>query len=160
MFLFYNQILKRQAKKENLGFWKNSNFPSNSPSNPDSTAASVISFNSRSSKLFNGMPTIFKAKVMEIGAGDSLIIQNPVDTCFKRIFFSSTIFSKRFDHLVKGQQINNSNRIFLIPYLFEAREYLRQNFLGKVLNFNVDYIVQASDYAPERICCTVTHNSV
>ncbi|MES1905474.1 MAG: nuclease domain-containing protein, partial [Paramarteilia canceri] len=126
------------------------------------TKTTLQKYNS-DNRIFNGnhngtlslLDKYFTAKVKEIGAGDSLIIQNPKDGQIKRIFFSSTIFSKKQESKQKQIQIANPNKVYTIPFLFEAREYLRKHTLGKTLSFTVDYIVAGSEYIPERICCTV-----
>jgi uncharacterized protein (DUF1810 family) len=46
--------------------------------------------------------------------------------------------------------------LYDIPYMFEAREFLRKKLIGKRVNIVVDYVKPAQDQYPERICCTVT----
>lgn len=120
---------------------------------------SSLPVNGNDGSSMYGLPTKFKAKVLEIGPGDSFMVQNPKDGAIKRIFFSSTIFPKRHSPNIKQLTLNSSNKIFIIPYLFEAREHLRRNYFRKTLNFHLDYVVEANNYAPERICCTVTNGS-
>ena len=47
--------------------------------------------------------------------------------------------------------------LYDVPYMFEAREFLRKKLIGKKVQVVVDYIQPASgDTLPERLCCTVT----
>lgn len=149
----YQKKILSLAEKNNDGLWSNGKF--NALVNNNSNVGCV----SENNKI-NGLPVNFRAKVLEIGPGDSLIVQNPDDQSFKRIFFSSTIFPKRNSPNFNQLSMNNSNKIFVIPYLFEARELLRTRYFGKVLDFHLDYIVEANNYAPERICCTVMDGKV
>eukprot|EP00057_Strongylocentrotus_purpuratus_P031055 XP_783461.3 PREDICTED: staphylococcal nuclease domain-containing protein 1 [Strongylocentrotus purpuratus] len=50
--------------------------------------------------------------------------------------------------------------LYDIPYMFEAREYLRKKLIGKRINVSVDYIKAASDGYPEKTCATVTIGQV
>lgn len=45
--------------------------------------------------------------------------------------------------------------IFDVPWLFEAREFLRKKLIGKRINVIVDYVQEARESLPERSCCTV-----
>ncbi|CAK9298605.1 unnamed protein product [Gordionus sp. m RMFG-2023] len=53
-----------------------------------------------------------------------------------------------------------SRPLYEIPYLFEAREFLRKKLIGKKVSVNVDYVQPASMGFPEKICCTVTYGGV
>lgn len=46
--------------------------------------------------------------------------------------------------------------LYDIPWMFEAREFLRKKLIGKHVKVTVDYIQPAKDNFPEKICCTVT----
>ena len=45
--------------------------------------------------------------------------------------------------------------LYDVPYMFEAREFLRKKLIGKKVNLSVDYIKPAQDTFPEKTCCTV-----
>jgi staphylococcal nuclease domain-containing protein 1 len=45
--------------------------------------------------------------------------------------------------------------LYDIPYLFEAREFLRKKIIGKKIIGTVDYVQPKSDDYQEKICCTV-----
>lgn len=50
--------------------------------------------------------------------------------------------------------------LYDIPWMFEAREFLRKKLIGKKVNVVVDYIQIAKDNFPEKVCCTVTIGGV
>lgn len=45
--------------------------------------------------------------------------------------------------------------LYDIPWMFEAREFLRKRLIGKRVQVIVDYIQTAKDNRPEKVCCTV-----
>ena len=51
--------------------------------------------------------------------------------------------------------------LYDIPFMFEAREFLRKKLIGQNVQITVDYIQPANTSAsggefPEKTCCTVT----
>lgn len=46
--------------------------------------------------------------------------------------------------------------LYDIPWMFEAREFLRKKLIGKKVNVVVDYIQEARDNFPEKTCATIT----
>lgn len=46
--------------------------------------------------------------------------------------------------------------LYDIPFMFEAREFLRKKLIDKKVNVVVDYIQEARDNLPEKVCGTVT----
>lgn len=50
--------------------------------------------------------------------------------------------------------------LYGVPWMFEAREFLRKKLIGKKINVTVDYIQPAKDNFPEKICCTVVAGAV
>lgn len=46
--------------------------------------------------------------------------------------------------------------LYDIPWMFEAREFLRKKLIGKKVNVVVDYKQPAVENFPEKTCCTVT----
>ena len=49
----------------------------------------------------------------------------------------------------------NFRALYDIPYMFEAREFLRKKLIGHNVQVIVDYIQPANDQFPEKTCCTV-----
>ena len=50
--------------------------------------------------------------------------------------------------------------LYDIPYMFEAREFLRKKLIGQNVHVIVDYIQPAQNEYPEKICGTVTIGGV
>lgn len=50
----------------------------------------------------------------------------------------------------------NFRPLYDIPWMFEAREFLRKKLIGKRIQCNLDYISPARDGYPEKYCYTVT----
>ncbi|KAM3832651.1 staphylococcal nuclease domain-containing protein 1 [Vipera latastei] len=102
----------------------------------------------------------FQAKVMQVLNADAVVLKlNSGD--YKTIHLAS-IRPPRLE----GEGPQDKNRklrpLYDIPYMFEAREFLRKKLIGKKVNVTVDYIRPASgatDTVPafsERTCATVT----
>lgn len=51
---------------------------------------------------------------------------------------------------------SRSRPLYDVPYMFEAREFLRKKLIGKKVNVVVDYKQPANLSFPEKTCCTVT----
>lgn len=100
----------------------------------------------------------YVAKVSEIVNGDCMMVVGP-DNKAKKIFLSSM----KPPRLPADAQPLDNKRIrplYDIPYMFEAREFLRKKLVGKKVNVSVDYIQPASQGYPEKTCCTVTASGV
>ncbi|XP_053409481.1 staphylococcal nuclease domain-containing protein 1 [Nycticebus coucang] len=102
----------------------------------------------------------FVAKVMQVLNADAIVVKlNSGD--YKTIHLSS-IRPPRLE----GENTQDKNKklrpLYDIPYMFEAREFLRKKLIGKKVNVMVDYIRPASpatETVPafsERTCATVT----
>uniref|UniRef100_A0AC34QNZ7 Staphylococcal nuclease domain-containing protein n=1 Tax=Panagrolaimus sp. JU765 TaxID=591449 RepID=A0AC34QNZ7_9BILA len=91
--------------------------------------------------------------VVEIGLGDSITVEKDNGDEIK-LFFSS-IRPPRKD----GESTVAGGRKFLplydIPYMFEAREFLRKALIGKRVKATIDYVQPKSDQFPEKTCATV-----
>lgn len=103
---------------------------------------------------------LFVAKVVQVLNADAIVVKlNSGD--YKTIHLSS-IRPPRLEG--EGSQDKNKKLrpLYDIPYMFEAREFLRKKLIGKKVNVNVDYIRSASAATdtvpafPERTCATVT----
>ena len=79
----------------------------------------------------------------------------------KKIFFSSLRPPRaqpKDDGVVENGPSRDGKRgrpLYDIPYMFEAREFLRKKLIGKKVHVIVDYIKPAGDGYPERLCATV-----
>ncbi|ESO85752.1 hypothetical protein LOTGIDRAFT_235720 [Lottia gigantea] len=98
----------------------------------------------------------FTGKVVEVIGGDGMMIK--LDNGTKKIFLSS-IKPPRASQNQDGENKDPKQRsrpLYDVPYLFEAREFLRKKLTGKKVNVEVDYIQPANQGFPEKTCCTVT----
>ncbi|KAL4668881.1 hypothetical protein H8959_007435 [Pygathrix nigripes] len=106
----------------------------------------------------------FVAKVMQVLNADAIVVKlNSGD--YKTIHLSS-IRPPRLE----GENTQDKNKklrpLYDIPYMFEAREFLRKKLIGKKVNVTVDYIRPASpatETVPafsERTCATVTTGGI
>merc|ERR1719412_2932122 len=103
----------------------------------------------------------FTGKVVEIVNGDAIMVKkNKTET--KKIFLASI----RPPRLGEGVQKPTPFRpLYDIPFMFEAREFLRKKLIGQNVHVIVDYINASSSdefgYTyPEKCCATVTIGGV
>ncbi|CAL1537379.1 unnamed protein product [Lymnaea stagnalis] len=100
----------------------------------------------------------FSGKVVEVVNGDGLVIK--LENSFKKVFLASIRPPRPADATgdgpVKETTSKRSRPLYDIPYMFEAREFLRKKLIGKKVNVEVDYIQPPNQGYPEKTCCTVT----
>ncbi|CAH0703371.1 unnamed protein product [Spodoptera exigua] len=105
----------------------------------------------------------FTATVMEVVNGDALVVKMPNNTQ-KKIFLASIRPPREKNN--PDEEGKNSPRpkgfkpLYDIPWMYEAREFLRKKVIGKRVNVTVDYIQPAKDNFPEKSCCTVIAGGV
>lgn len=125
---------EKMAKEAKLRVWKNYTSQSSNISEAD--------------KNFSG-------KVVDINSGDSIMIKQH-DGTFKKIFLSSIRPPRSSDYKDLKVKADRKNvQLYDVPYLFEAREFLRKKLIGKKVNLIIDYIQPAQENYPEKLCCTV-----
>lgn len=77
----------------------------------------------------------------------------------RKLLFTCLIFQRSDDSSIGKENVPAGGRgkrpLYDVPYMFEAREFLRKKLIGKKVNISVDYIQAASDKFPEKTCCTV-----
>ncbi|XP_044734250.1 staphylococcal nuclease domain-containing protein 1 isoform X1 [Chrysoperla carnea] len=132
-----------QAKAKKLRLWKD--YQSTSPQ-------------------IHGNEKNFVGTVVEVVNGDALFVKTP-NGSVKKIFLASIRPPKEPGRVAdeEGKLPPRSKKIrplYDIPWMFEAREYLRKKLIGKKVNVTVDYIQAAKDNFPEKTCCTVTISGV
>ncbi|XP_041934064.1 staphylococcal nuclease domain-containing protein 1 [Alosa sapidissima] len=102
----------------------------------------------------------FVAKVMQIVNADAIVVKLNSGE-YKTIHLSSI----RPPRLEGEEKIKDKDKRFRplydLPYMFEAREFMRKKLIGKKVNVTVDYIRAATETGtvpafPERTCATVT----
>jgi len=147
------RALEREAKSKRVRLWRDLKDP------PPATAAPVT------------RPTVanFDAKVLEIANADAIVVQNVETKEIKKIFLAS-IRPPRLEQPKNenGEPIappaappgekRQFRPLYDIPFMFEAREFLRKKLIGKQVKVHIDYIQPKTDAFPEKVCCTVTQD--
>lgn len=129
---------EKEAKKKQLRIWKGY------------TAPATVEISAKS-KNFSG-------KVVEIGNGDNLVVKTP-DGTFQKIHFSS-LRPPRLAQKEDEPPPSRNRPLYDVPYMFEAREFMRKKLIGKKVQVTVDYIKPAQDGYPQKTCCTVTREGI
>lgn len=109
--------------------------------------------------------TSISAKVVEIGLGDSINVLKDNGEELK-VYFSSLRPPRREVSNTTDINSKTSNTkdarqfrpLYDIPYMFEAREFLRKRLIGKRVTLIMDYVQPKQDQFPEKTCCTVQMN--
>lgn len=97
----------------------------------------------------------FSGKVVEVLNGDGIVVKLN-DGTNKKIFLSSIRPPRSADFPnLPAKSEKKGNALYEVPYLYEAREFLRKKLIGKKVACTLDYIQPKSDEYPEKICCTV-----
>lgn len=96
----------------------------------------------------------FNAKVTEVVMSDALMIQLD-DGSERKIFLSSVRLPRDTDEKGDKPVGRQFRPLYDIPFMFQAREFLRQRLVGKKVSVTVDYIQPKSEQFPEKTCCTV-----
>ncbi|ENN71421.1 staphylococcal nuclease domain-containing protein 1 isoform X2 [Dendroctonus ponderosae] len=119
----------------------------------------------------------FTATVVEVVNGDALQLKL-ANGAFKKVFLASIRPPREAGRAApedgkpaprpKGELLSKNSSIpfneyalgfrplYDIPWMFEAREYLRKKLIGKKVHVVIDYIQEARDTFPEKSCATVT----
>uniref|UniRef100_A0A1X7UNN1 Staphylococcal nuclease domain-containing protein 1 n=2 Tax=Amphimedon queenslandica TaxID=400682 RepID=A0A1X7UNN1_AMPQE len=136
---------EKQAKANKLRYWKDYQ------PKPQVTSSSA----SLPSNNFSG-------KVVEVVNSDAVVLKTDKGQ-YQKVFFSSFRPPRKTEDSSEQQQGSKSERprpLYDVPFMFEAREFLRKKLIGKRVSVAVDYVKPAQDQFPERICCTVTREGV
>merc|ERR1711962_77649 len=95
----------------------------------------------------------FMGKVVEVVNGDALVVKRQ-DGTVKKIFLAS-IRPPRLEAEAERRDKKQFRPLYDIPWLFEAREFLRKKLIGQKVHVKVDYIQPAQNNYPEKTACTV-----
>ncbi|XP_067951454.1 staphylococcal nuclease domain-containing protein 1-like [Watersipora subatra] len=133
---------EKMAKEKRLRIWKDWT--------PASATASMGSVTERE----------YTGKVIEVMSADGLTVKASGEN--RKIFLSS-IRPPRPQQAAAGENPSDLRKnirerprpLYDVPYMFEAREFLRKKLIGKRVNVKVDYVQPAGNF-PEKVCCTVT----
>ncbi|CAB4010332.1 staphylococcal nuclease domain-containing 1-like [Paramuricea clavata] len=105
----------------------------------------------------------YTGKVTEVINADALVVKSP-DGKSKKLFLSSLRPPRLAAREDGSQEQSTGNRrtrpLYDVPYMFEAREFMRKKLIGKKVNICVDYIKPPSDGYPEKTCATVTIGTI
>lgn len=98
--------------------------------------------------------------MIEIHNGDAISVKLS-NGQVKKVFLSSIRppreAGKVTDEESKPVATNKSGRpLYDVPWLFEAREFLRKKLVGKSVKCTLDYVSPARDNFPEKFCYTVS----
>ena len=105
-------------------------------------------------------------KVVEVGNGDNITVK--LQNGKVQRFFLSSVRAPRPVLPTTTPPTNQKSRprpLYDIPYMFDAREFLRKKLIGKKVNIRIDY-VQAKEDLPagmqseDRVCATVSVGEV
>ncbi|CAH1129973.1 unnamed protein product [Ceutorhynchus assimilis] len=105
----------------------------------------------------------FSATVVEVINGDALQLKL-ANNSFKKVFLASIRPPREAGRAGQDEEGKPIPRpkgfrpLYDIPWMFEAREYLRKKLIGKKVHIVIDYIQEARDSFPEKACATVTIN--
>jgi len=101
----------------------------------------------------------FNAKVLEVVNSDAIVVKTPSGES-KKIFFSSLRPPRAAAPPAEGdgpvaREGKRGPPLYEVPYMFEAREFLRKKLIGKKVHVLIDYVKPPNDGFPERTCATV-----
>lgn len=103
----------------------------------------------------------YNGTVIEIASADALIIKMAGGET-KKVFLSSIRPPPRPAKINEDgkTKAKDFRPLYDIPWMFEAREFLRKKLIGKQVKVVVDYVQPARDNFPEKTCCTITVGKV
>ncbi|XP_057342022.1 staphylococcal nuclease domain-containing protein 1 [Microplitis mediator] len=99
----------------------------------------------------------YNAVVVEITSADSMIVRTQNGES-KKIFLSSIRPPQREKKAGEDKNAPRSKDfrpLYDIPFMYDAREFLRKKLIRKQVKVIEDYTQPAKDQYPEKICCTV-----
>lgn len=88
--------------------------------------------------------------VIEVINADALMVENAATKEVKKLFLASVRPPPRPEG---GDKITRA--LYDVPFMFEAREFLRTRLVGKKVTVHIDYIQPKSDAYPEKTCASV-----
>ncbi|XP_063980278.1 staphylococcal nuclease domain-containing protein 1 [Diachasmimorpha longicaudata] len=99
----------------------------------------------------------YNAVVVEITSADSMLVKNQNGEV-KKVFLSSLRPPQRPKKAGEEKDAPRSKDfrpLYDIPFMYEAREFLRKKLIRKQVKVIEDYTQPAKDQYPEKICCTI-----
>lgn len=113
--------------------------------------------------VYTGKEKDFSGVVVEVFNGDAVSVRSTSGQ-LKKVFLSSIrpprdVTVKEVDEDAAKKpppRAKNSKPLYDVPWLFEAREFLRKKLVGKTVKCTLDYVSPARDNFPEKFCYTVS----
>ncbi|CAI2334758.1 unnamed protein product [Caenorhabditis sp. 36 PRJEB53466] len=96
----------------------------------------------------------FTAKVTEVVLSDALVVQKD-DGSEVKVYLSSIRLPRETGEDKTPAVGRQFRPLYDIPFMFQAREFLRKRILGKKVQVQIDYIQPRSESFPEKTCATV-----
>ncbi|CAB3411232.1 unnamed protein product [Caenorhabditis bovis] len=124
---------ERQAKEKRLRLWRGYQ--------PSSSGVS-------------GDNKTFTAKVVEVVLSDALVLQKE-DGSELKVHLSSVRLPRETGGEDKPAVGRQFRPLYDIPFMFQAREFLRKRLIGKKVQVHIDYIQPKSENFPEKTCATI-----
>lgn len=111
---------------------------------------------------YAGKEKDFSGTVIEVYNGDAISVRSSTGQV-KKVFLSSIRPPREQKIEIDGEEgkkpaprAKNAKPLYEVPWLFEAREFLRKKLIAKTVKCNLDYVSPARDNFPEKFCYTVT----
>lgn len=113
-------------------------------------------------QVFTGKEKEFSGTVVEIFYGDAISVK-VAQGAAKKVFLSSIRAPREANRVADKDgklppRPKTFRPLFDIPWMFEAREHLRKELIGKKVTCTLDYVSPARETMPEKNCYTVTIN--
>ncbi|PIC44887.1 hypothetical protein B9Z55_005098 [Caenorhabditis nigoni] len=108
---------------------------------------------------YSGDRKAFSAKVVEVVLNDAVVVQKEDGTEMK--LHLSSIRLPRETGEDKQPSVGRQFRpLYDVPFMFQAREFLRKRIHGKKVQVQIDYVQPKSDNFPEKTCATIKHGDL
>jgi len=105
----------------------------------------------------------FTGKVLEVVNADAMVVRHPSGKDMK-IHLSSLrpprLQAKEEEEIIPVKEGKRMRPLYDIPYMFEAREFMRKKLIGNKVQVKIDYIKPPSDGFPERTCATILSGGI
>ncbi|XP_037045449.1 staphylococcal nuclease domain-containing protein 1 [Bradysia coprophila] len=138
------RLAERQAKEKKVRVWED--YQSNA-------------------QIFTGKEKDFTGTVIEVFNGDAINVKTTAGS-IKKVFIASIRPPREAASVpdeegkIAPRPAKKTRPLYDVPWMFEAREFLRKKLIGKKVQCNLDYISPARDNFPEKCCYTVTVGGV
>ncbi|VDM17871.1 unnamed protein product [Hydatigera taeniaeformis] len=134
---------EQEAKQKRLRIWQ------------DHVPVNALEGVAKAANKGSSMKTDYTGVVIEVGNGDNVLVR--CQNGEVRRFFLSSVRPPRGSPDESRPQQSVSRPLYQVPYLYEAREFLRKRLIGKLVKAEIDYVQpkpQGSTLA-DRVCATI-----